>query len=347
MKQSAITIGGITVQPGERKYIDLPLPSLYTHSQIMMPVHVIHGRRPGPQLFVSAAIHGDEINGIEIIRRLLHTKALKSLKGTLIAVPVVNVYGFINKSRYLPDRRDLNRSFPGYERGSLAGRIAHLFMEEIVSRCTHGIDLHTAAVGRTNLPQIRTTLDGDKELNKMACAFRSPVILDSQTREGTLRAATIAYDIPTLLYEAGEALRFDEIPIRAGVKGVLSVMRTLGMLPGSKSGNKSGTTYKPLISTRSRWVRAPQSGIFRSIAPMGRIVHEGDILGYVADPFGTSEEIIRSGLSGILVGRSTLPLVHEGEALFHIAETKINPQTDFTLRDFHHEIDPDQENPFH
>lgn len=344
MKQDAITVGGIAVQPGERKYIDLPLPSLYTHSQVMMPVHVIHGRRPGPRLFVSAAIHGDEINGIEIIRRLLHTKVLKSLKGTLIAVPVVNVYGFINKSRYLPDRRDLNRSFPGYERGSLAGRIGHLFMEEVVSRCTHGIDLHTAAIGRTNLPQIRATLDSHDDLRKMACAFRSPIILNTDTRDSTLRAATMEYGIPTLLYEAGEALRFDEIPIRAGVKGVLAVMRALGMLPATK-GNP--VNYKSLVSTRSRWIRAPQSGIFRSIVPMGKTVYEGDILGYVADPFGTSEEIIYASLSGILIGRSTLPLVHEGEALFHIAETEINRKTDFTLRDFHHEIDPDQENPFH
>ncbi|MEZ5537675.1 MAG: succinylglutamate desuccinylase/aspartoacylase family protein [Thiolinea sp.] len=343
MKQNVITVSGVTVKPGERRYIDLPLPSLYTHSRVMMPIHVIHGRRPGPKLFVSAAIHGDEINGIEIIRRLLHYKALKTLKGTLIAVPVVNVYGFLNKTRYLPDRRDLNRSFPGHERGSLAARIAHLFVEEVVSHCTHGIDLHTAAIGRTNLPQVRATLNGNDELRKMACVFRSPVILDTETRAGTLRSAAQEYGIPTLLYEAGEALRFDEIPIRAGVKGILAVMRDLGMLPASKIRHPN---YKPLISKRSKWVRAPQSGIFRSITPMGKFLHEGDILGYVGDPFGTSEEIIHAPLSGILVGRSTLPLVHEGEALFHIAETDVNHKTGFNLRDFHHEIDPDQENPF-
>lgn len=343
MTQDTITVGGITVKPGERRYIDLPLPSLYTHSQVMMPVHVIHGRRPGPRLFVSAAIHGDEINGIEIIRRLLHSKALKSLKGTLIAVPVVNVYGFLNKTRYLPDRRDLNRSFPGSERGSLSSRLAHVFIEEIVSHCTHGIDLHTAAIGRTNLPQIRATLQGDEELERMAFAFRAPVILNSTTRENTLRSATKQYNIPTLLYEAGEALRFDEIPIRAGVKGILAVMRELNMLPASKVRN---TRYNPVVSTRSRWVRAPQSGIFRSVIPMGQTLKEGDVLGHVSDPFGDSEETIYATLSGILVGRSTLPLVLEGEALFHIAETVAGHKTDLTMRDFHHEVDPDQENPF-
>lgn len=343
MKQEPITVGGVTVQPGERKYIDLLLPHLYTHSQVAMPVHVIHGRQPGPRLFVSAAIHGDEINGIEIIRRLLHTKALKNIKGTLIAIPVVNVYGFINKTRYLPDRRDLNRSFPGFERGSLAGRLAHLFINEIVSLCTHGIDLHTAAIGRTNLPQIRVKLEGDDELMKMASAFRSPVILNSETRDGTLRSATAQYNIPTLLYEAGEALRFDEIPIRAGVKGVIAVMRELNMLPPTKIRT---SIYQPLISHQNKWVRASQSGILRSITPMGKTVREGDILGYIADPFGTSEEIIYAPISGVLIGRSTLPLIHEGEALFNIAEIEVGTKTDYTVRDFHQEIDPDQDNPF-
>ena len=159
MKNSPITIGDVTVNPGERLYVDLPLPPLYTHTSVAMPVHVINGRQAGPVMFVTAAIHGDEINGIEIIRRLLATKALRRLSGTLIAVPVVNVYGFVSQSRYLPDRRDLNRSFPGSERGSMAARLADTLVSEIIGKCTHGIDLHTAAEGRANLPQIRVDLD--------------------------------------------------------------------------------------------------------------------------------------------------------------------------------------------
>lgn len=323
---------------GERRDIDLPLPHLYSHSQVNMPVHVIHGRKAGPRLFVSAAIHGDEINGVEIIRRLLHTKALGNLRGTLIAAPVVNVFGFNNKSRYLPDRRDLNRCFPGSERGSLAGQIAHRFIEDIVVHCTHGIDLHTAATGRSNLPQVRADLEGNPGLLAMAQAFHSPVILNASIREGSLRSVAREYNVPVMLYEAGEALRFDEISIRAGVRGVLSTMRHLGMLPPGKSRK---TPAASMISHGSKWVRAPQSGILRMMKLLGKEVNKGDILGYVADPFGSSEEIVRSHLSGIIIGCSTLPLVHEGEALFHIAAIDAGEDIDSNLRQFHHEIDPD------
>lgn len=343
MKQQAITIGGTAIMPGERKYIDLPLPHLYTHANIAMPVHVIHGKKPGPSMFVCAALHGDEINGVEIIRRLLHAKSLNNLRGTLIAVPVVNVFAFITKSRYLPDRRDLNRSFPGFERGSLAGRLAYLFMEEIVSRCSHGIDLHTAASGRTNLPQIRADLSNKPELLAMAKAFNSPVILNSPLRDGSLRGAAGENDTEILLYEAGEALRFDEVPIRAGVRGILSVMRHLGML----SSKPRKLPYRSVLGTRSKWVRAPQSGILRTVQSMGKRINEGDILGYVADPFGTTEEIIRSPYHGMIIGRSTLPLVHEGEALFNIAKIDEEEDIDSALRYFKQELDPEMENPFH
>ena len=193
--------------------------------------------------------------------------------------------GFLSKSRYLPDRRDLNRSFPGHEQGSMASRLAHLFIEEIVAHCTHGIDLHTAAVGRTNLPQIRADLTHHPELQSMAQAFSTPVILNTSIREGSLRHAASEKSVQTLLYEAGEALRFEEIPIRAGVRGILSVMRQLEMLPSKKRPKH----FTPLLSHRSRWVRSPQSGILRAIKSMGKFVNQGDILGYVADPFGDTE----------------------------------------------------------
>lgn len=340
VKQAPITIGETEVAPGQRKNIDLPLPHLFSHTQVSMPVHVIHGRRPGPRLFVSAAIHGDEINGVEIIRRVLKTKALSSLRGTLIAVPVVNVFGFNNKSRYLPDHRDLNRSFPGSERGSLAAQVANLFLEDIVSHCTHGIDLHTAAAGRSNLPQIRADLDDHPDTLPMAKAFQSPVILDAAIRDGSLRSVARDHKVPVILYEAGEALRFDEISIRAGVRGVLSTMRYLGMLSAGKTRKK---ITESLISQRSKWVRSPQSGILRSKKVMGEFVGKGDILGYVSDPFGMKEEVVKSHVSGIIIGRTTLPLLHEGEALFHIAAIGDDEDVDETLRQFHHEIDPDME----
>jgi deoxyribose-phosphate aldolase len=261
---SSITIGNMTVEPGQRTSIDLDMGRLYTHMPTTMPVQVICGRKAGPILFVSAAIHGDELNGVEILRRLLRLPVLKRLRGTLIAVPIVNLHGFIQSSRYLPDRRDLNRVFPGSERGSLASRVAHLFMNEIVYRCTHGIDLHTGAVHRANLPQIRANLD-DPETERLARAFGTPVILNAAIRDGSLREAASERDIPVLLYEAGEALRFDEFSIRGGVNGILRVMETLDMLPASRRKPPA----EPHIARSSSWVRAPQSGLFRARVALG------------------------------------------------------------------------------
>ncbi|MDO6593570.1 MULTISPECIES: succinylglutamate desuccinylase/aspartoacylase family protein [Neptuniibacter] len=316
MADTTFTINGTKVAPGTRTTIELPAGRLYTHTPMTIPVHVINGKRDGPRLFLSAAIHGDEINGVEIIRRVLTLPALKRIKGTLIAVPIVNVHGLLSHSRYLPDRRDLNRSFPGSEKGSLAARIAHLFMEEIVCQSTHGIDLHTGAVHRTNLPQIRANLD-DEETDKLARAFNVPVIISSNLRDGSLREAAAEHGIPMLLYEAGEALRFDEMAIRAGVKGIVNVMRSLGMLPPSRGTRKS---YKePVVARSSSWVRASESGILRALIPLGGRVSKGTLLGVVSDPFGEKEAQITSPYSGIVIGKTNLPLVNEGDALYHIA----------------------------
>lgn len=329
-KVEPFVIGGVSVDPGTRRYIDLPLPPLYTHTSVSMPVHVVHGRKPGPALFVTAAIHGDEINGIEIIRRLLDSKSLKRISGTLIAVPVVNVYGFVSQSRYLPDRRDLNRSFPGSDRGSMASRLADTLMTEVVENCTHGIDFHTATSGRTNLPQIRMDLEKHGDNLDMAKAFGAPILIDMPTRDGTLRAA--ADKIPLLLYEAGEALRFDELAIKAGVQGTLRVMRYLEMLPQLK---RSKNILNSFIANDSTWMRAPQSGILRSLIKMGDAVKEGEVLGLIADPFGEAEEPILSSVSGVLIGMTKMPLVHEGEALFHVANTSKSKMAAQTVDEFH------------
>lgn len=310
-----LTIGGVAIQPGERRSIDLEVGRLYTHSPTTMPVQVLRGKRPGPVLFVSAAIHGDELNGVEIIRRLMKVPALKRVKGTLITVPIVNLHGFINLSRYFPDRRDLNRSFPGSEKGSLAARVANLFMTEIVSQATHGIDLHTGAMHRGNLPQIRANLDNEETL-ELARAFGTPAILNSALRDGSLRMAAMDHDIPILLYEAGEALRFDEFAIRGGVEGIVRVMRQLGMLPKTRK----KLPPEPVIARSSSWVRAPQSGLFRAYVALGdRVTRNETVLGVVSDPFGETEIEVYSPWSGIVIGRLNLPLVNEGDALCHIA----------------------------
>jgi predicted deacylase len=309
-------INGQTIRPGERALVDLPLPRLNSHSRLSMPVHVIHGRRDGPRLFVSAAVHGDELNGVEIIRRLLNHSGLERLHGSLVAVPVANVYGVIHQSRYLPDRRDLNRSFPGSAEGSLTARVAHLFMEEIVSRCSHGIDLHTGANHRTNLPQIRANLD-DPETERLARAFGVPVLLNSSLRDGSLREAAAEHGIPMLLYEAGEALRFDELSIRVGVHGLLGVMRALGML--RTRGRRAARASEPFVARTSTWARAHESGMLRTTAPLGARVHKGEALGFVDDPYTGTEHPILAHVRGVVIGRTNLPIVHEGDAVFHIA----------------------------
>lgn len=309
-----LVINGTPIARGARATIDVPLPKLYTHTQMTMPIQVVRGRRAGPRLFVSAAIHGDELNGVEIIRRLLKHRALNKMRGTLIAVPIVNVYGVIHHSRYMPDRRDLNRAFPGSERGSMTSRVAHLFMREIVDNATHGIDLHTAALYRSNLPQIRANLD-DEETSRLAKVFDVPVLLNSNIRDGSLREVVAERKIPMLLYEAGEALRFDELSIRAGLRGIINVMRELGMLAKTRRRH----IPEPYLARTSNWLRAAKSGILRMISPLGAQVKKGELISIISDPFGDTEYEVRAEHSGIVIGRTTIPLIHQGDALYHVA----------------------------
>lgn len=308
-------IAGQVFQPGTRTMIRVPVAQRLTAGHVEIPCAVVHGRREGPSLLVSAALHGDEINGTEIVRRILMLPMLKKLKGTLIAVPVVNVYGFVTQQRYLPDRRDLNRSFPGSPRGSLAARVANTFVETFLSKATHAIDLHTGAIHRTNLPQIRARLAAPG-VEAMARSFGAPVILNSPLRPGSLRKEAEERGVPIVVYEAGEALRFDENSIRAGVKGVISVMRLLDMLP---AGRTTRLASEAVISRQSVWVRAPETGILGTRHRLGARIRKGGILGTISDSLGEVTRDVLSPVSGILVGRNLLPLANEGDALFHIA----------------------------
>ncbi len=313
---SELMIGGVAVGAGERKTIDVPVAPMYTHDDLSISAQVIRGKRPGPVLFISGAIHGDEINGVEIIRRVLQHRSLKNIRGTLIAIPIVNVYGFLNHTRYLPDGRDLNRSFPGSPKGSLTGRVAHTFVREIVNKCTHGIDLHTGARHRSNFPQIRADLD-DAAALAMTEAFGVPLAIDAKIRDGSLRECAGDAGIPVILYEAGEALRFEEVYIRAGVKGVINVMRSIGMLPKSRSKRAPRT---PIVSDQTSWLRAPESGILRTFVPLGAKVEKDQVIAMVADPLGATETPVVAPNNGVVIGRTNLPLVYEGDAIFHIAQ---------------------------
>lgn len=308
-------IAGQEIAPGERRQLALTVAKLYDFTDMKIPVSVWRGKEDGPILFVSAAVHGDEINGVDIVRRLLKHKALAKLRGTLIAIPIVNVFGFNDKSRYLPDRRDLNRSFPGERHGSLASQIAYIFRSEIVEKCTHGIDLHTAAIHRRNLPHVRVNFSkpGDVELAK---AFGAPVLLNASSRDGSLREMVSEKNIPTLLFEGGSALRFDTRVSKVGVQGILNVMRTIGMLP---PGTAEEAIREPYIAQSSHWVRAPQSGILLTRKRLGDYVTKNDAIGIMTNPFGDHEVPILSTYEGVIIGQSILPLANEGDALFHIA----------------------------
>jgi hypothetical protein len=316
MARGAFEIGGEKVAPGERRLVNLPLSALSNQTPMSVPVSVVHARRDGPTLFVSAAVHGDELTGVAICRRLLSSNALKLAKGTLLMVPIVNAFGFISHSRYLPDRRDLNRSFPGSVKGSLAAQLANLFLTEVVARSDYGIDLHSAAIHRSNLPQIRVNTEEEKAL-ELAKAFGAPIIVHSGLREGSLRQAAGDKGVPVIVYEAGEGLRVDELSVNVGMQGVMRVMAHLGMVR-----KRPGARPEPALSKSSRWVRAEESGLFRPFKDIGDHVKSGERIGLVADPYGERETDVKASTAGIIIGRANIPAINQGDALFHIAKVE-------------------------
>ncbi|MCP5361956.1 MAG: succinylglutamate desuccinylase/aspartoacylase family protein [Hyphomicrobiales bacterium] len=327
-------IGGQVIRPGKRQMVSLQIAKLYDFTEIAIPIEVVRGKEDGPVLFVSAAIHGDEINGVAIVKRLLQSRSLRNMRGTLIAVPILNVFGFNTKSRYLPDRRDLNRCFPGSPDGSLASRLASMFMEEVVSHATHGIDLHSGALHRSNLPHVRACLD-DPETRRLAEAFQVPVIINSALRDGSLREAARDHKIPMLVFEGGEALRFRENVTRAGVHGILSVMRAIGMLsPGKEKARKIRT----FTAHSSYWVRAPHSGMLRPLKKLGEAVKANELLGVVSDPFGEHRFEVRAKYPGIVLGISMLPLLNDGDAVYHIATFEDNTLVEENVEAFQDSI---------
>ncbi len=327
-------LGNSLIQPGTRAVVDIPFGKLYTHTELNIGAHVVHGKRPGPVLLITAALHGDEINGVEICRRLLRLPKINSLKGTLVVVPIVNTYGFVQQSRYLPDRRDLNRSFPGSEKGSLGSRMAWQFTDRILKKCTHVIDLHTGAIHRSNLPQVRAT-SKDKVSLKMAESFNAPIIIKAASRDGTMRGTANNLGIPIILYEAGEALRFDEQAIKIGVRGIMNVMHSLGMLRSVKRPEKTNS----LFSKKSSWIRAEHDGIARYYYGLGQKVNQGDVLAHIYSPYSDFEVSVQATFSGIIIGRNNLPLINEGEALFHIAEVSELEEAEKTIDAISDEVD--------
>lgn len=312
-RRAAFEIGGASVSAGKRGEVELPIARLATGTQVSLPIQVLHGRHTGPTVWINAAIHGDEISGVEVVRQVLKALDPKALHGTLLAVPIVNVHGFIAGDRYLPDRRDLNRSFPGSAKGSLARRIAHLMMTEVVSRSAFGIDLHTGSDGRSNLPQIRADLD-DPETDRLAQVFAAPIRIHSRPRDGTLRGAATRAGARVLLFEGGEAFRFDAGAIRAAVEGSLRVFGALRLIddppPATGHTERVGKT---------RWVRARRSGLVELTCGLGERVEKGQTLGRIHDAFGRRLSRLTSPTDGVVIGLKLEALVHRGDALAHIA----------------------------
>ena len=310
-------ISGIKVAPGETREIYLKVSESYLSGSIQIPVTVIHGRQPGPTAFVMAAIHGDEINGADIVRRLIFDIDHEKLSGTLIAAPVVNIPGFLSQSRYLPYHRDLNRYFPGRRKGHNAERIAARIFNEIVLKCDFGIDLHTAADGRLNLPHVRGDMAHPK-VRTLARAFGEQVVMNQAGVRGSLRREATEAGVPTILFEAGETGKFSTKVSLAGLRGVLNVLSVMGMWPAYER-------KKPpfqIIVRGSDWLRAEKGGILDLSVRPGDLVYEGDLVGSIYNPFGRTVTQIRAPQTGIIIGVTTAPLTVPGTGVIHLARLK-------------------------
>lgn len=308
-----LRIGNINIPRGRTRDIQLKVSETYTRDDITMPVRVIRAKKPGPVLFVSAAVHGDEINGTGIIHDLMYNEPPKLECGTLILMPVVNVFGFENNDRYMPDRRDLNRSFPGSAEGSLSARMADVIMREIVLQSDFGIDLHTAAFQRINYPNVRADLR-DPEVRELAMAFGCSLVVDGKGPDGSLRKSACQAGVPTIILEAGEPYKIEPSVLETGVQGIRNVLIHLEMLKG----RPILAPYQAKIS-KTTWVRASVGGILRFHVNAGDLVEEGQELASNYSIMGNTRSIITSPVDGIILGMATMPAVKPGEPVCHIA----------------------------
>ncbi|WP_142715875.1 succinylglutamate desuccinylase/aspartoacylase family protein [Fodinibius sediminis] len=307
-----IEINGYRIGRGEQQAIELNIARLPTHTNIDLPIHLYRAEEDGPVLLLTGGLHGDEINGIEILRRMIHNQMLMPRKGTVIAMPLVNTYGFIQNIRGLPDGKDINRSFPGSQTGSLASLMAHTLMNQILPHVDLGIDFHTGGEARANYPQIRC--DWSLKRNRdIAKAFSPPVIVNSSVLDNTFRKAAQDNGTPVLVYEGGEALRFDELAIQEGIDGTLRLMEYLEMIPATTDPQQTE------IYEASPWIRAEYGGLFRHEAELGDHVEEGQLLGYISDPYGDLWAEVQSHKEGRIIGLNNAPVVYKGDALVHIA----------------------------
>lgn len=300
------------LQPASRDVYYIDLPDVPSGAHAALPVAVLNGAESGPTMWISSAIHGDEINGVDICRRLLRELDVVKLRGTVLVLPIVDVYGFDHGSRYMPDRRDLNRSFPGSANGSLTSRVAHRFVTQIVDRSDAGIDLHSGAQGRTNAPQVRGVI-GDPSVAELAAAFNAPITIDSKIIDGSLREVASERSIPYVLFEGGAASHFDPVARDVAVDGCLRVMQRLGLIDDAPP-----IETPSVIVHKTSWIRAPRSGVLDLFVTLGERVAEGARIAAITDTFGDEGLDLHATADGIVVGMATDPLVQAGEAVVNL-----------------------------
>jgi len=328
MKQHNLTICDATIHPGETANLALPLPEYYSCTSFYMPIKVVHGREEGPCLLLFSAVKGDELNGLEIINRLLDDQSLKNLCGTLIAVPVLNVFSLVNPQAIGRETK-LEYCFPGQEDGSYAERTAHVFTREILCKANYCLELQTGSLNHEILPQIYCNFN-DNEGKNLAQSFAAPVITHVNTRKNTLRRTTENLNIPLLVYQAGEAMRFNEPAINLGLTGVKNIMRKLKMLPADPEDNTDN--FKPVFSQDQDWIRAHRSGVLLTDAELGQMIKKNEVIGRINDPFSADTvEPVRSPQDGIIVGINRHPLIHEGDTIFKIASFLDNERAETSL----------------
>ncbi len=311
----SVVIGNETVAPGEQKLLKIGIDRLPTGTLIDIPVHVFNAREAGPTMLVQAGLHGDEINGIEIVRRMLHEDRFAVKKGTIIAVPILNIFGFIHFSRDVPDGKDVNRSFPGKKRGSLASRIAYHYTSEILSQIDFSIDLHTGGAQRHNYPQVRYT-EHDDQSKELAEIFNAPFSFPSKLINGSFRKAAFRMGKPTLVFEAGESMRFDDYAILEGMQGICNILKHFQMLEAQ--GTIAPERAETLHLNDRRWLRAPTAGMFIPEVLNGSSIEKGQVLGVITDTYAKHKKSIKAPHSGYVLCINHQAVINQGDALFHI-----------------------------
>ncbi|WP_046744032.1 succinylglutamate desuccinylase/aspartoacylase family protein [Kordia zhangzhouensis] len=315
LENKTITIYDETVAPGEEKWIKIPIDRLPTGTLIDIPIYVYNAQKAGPTMLVQGGLHGDEINGMEIIRRMLFEGCYKIKHGAVVVLPLLNIFGFIHFSRQVPDGKDVNRSFPGIKNGSLASRIAYQVTQQVLPQIDFGIDLHTGGGQRNNHPQIRYTEDLPKS-KKLAEVFNAPFYFATSLIARSFRKTAYKLNVPIIVYEGGESMRFDEYAIKEGIQGIMNVMKFVGMI--DKIDPILIEREKSQLITDHKWLRAPTAGMFVPQVLNGSSVQEGAILGVVTDTFAEYCIEIKAPYDGFVFCINNQAVVNQGDALFHI-----------------------------